>query len=108
MRFPNLFSPFTLKSTEIRNMLHELQNSVITAVLLVVIIMLLALGGRASIFIGIAIPASFLAGILGLQGQIEKLRVDIKERDERIRRLSEELRKLKAIDMQRRPSRPKE
>ncbi|MFT0891582.1 efflux RND transporter permease subunit [Pseudochelatococcus sp. G4_1912] len=54
------------KSTEIRSMLHELQNSVITAVLLVVIIMLLALGGRASIFIGIAIPASFLAGILGL------------------------------------------
>ncbi|MFC0217432.1 efflux RND transporter permease subunit [Pseudochelatococcus lubricantis] len=54
------------KSTEIRSMLHELQNSVITAVLLVVIIMLLALGGRASVFIGIAIPASFLAGILGL------------------------------------------
>ncbi|MGI6244221.1 MAG: efflux RND transporter permease subunit [Pseudochelatococcus sp.] len=54
------------KSTEIRSMLHELQNSVITAVLLVIIIMLLALGGRASVFIGIAIPASFLAGILGL------------------------------------------
>ena len=48
-------------------MLHELQNSVITAVLLVVVIMLLVLGGRASLFIGIAIPASFLAGILGLQ-----------------------------------------
>ena len=48
-------------------MLHELQNSVITAVLLVVVIMLMVLGGRASLFIGIAIPASFLAGILGLQ-----------------------------------------
>jgi multidrug efflux pump len=47
-------------------MLHELQNSVITAVLLVVIIMLFVLGGRASLFIGIAIPSSFLAGILGL------------------------------------------
>jgi multidrug efflux pump len=55
------------KSKDIRNMLHELQNSVITAVLLVVVIMLFVLGGRASLFIGIAIPASFLAGILGLQ-----------------------------------------
>jgi multidrug efflux pump len=48
-------------------MLHELQNSVITAVLLVIVIMLYVLGGRASLFIGIAIPGSFLAGILGLQ-----------------------------------------
>jgi multidrug efflux pump len=40
----------------------QLQNSVITAVLLVVVIMLMVLGGRASLFIGIAIPAS-LAGI---------------------------------------------
>ena len=55
------------KSKDIRVMLHELQNSVITAVLLVVVIMLVVLGGRASLFIGIAIPASFLAGILGLQ-----------------------------------------
>jgi multidrug efflux pump len=55
------------KSKDIRIMLHELQNSVITAVLLVVVIMLMVLGGRASMFIGIAIPASFLAGILGLQ-----------------------------------------
>jgi len=55
------------KSKDIRIMLHELQNSVITAVLLVIVIMLMVLGGRASLFIGIAIPASFLAGILGLQ-----------------------------------------
>ena len=55
------------KSKTIRIMLHELQNSVITAVLLVIVIMLVVLGGRASLFIGIAIPASFLAGILGLQ-----------------------------------------
>ena len=55
------------KSKTIRDMLHELQNSVITAVLLVFVIMLVVLGGRASIFIGIAIPASFLTGILGLQ-----------------------------------------
>jgi multidrug efflux pump len=55
------------KSKDIRTMLHELQNSVITAVLLVIVIMMFVLGGRASFFIGIAIPASFLAGILGLQ-----------------------------------------
>ena len=55
------------KSKDIRTMLHELQNSVITAVLLVIVIMLYVLGGRASLFIGIAIPGSFLAGILGLQ-----------------------------------------
>jgi multidrug efflux pump len=55
------------KSKDIRTMLHELQNSVITAVLLVIVIMLYVLGARASLFIGIAIPGSFLAGILGLQ-----------------------------------------
>ena len=37
-----------------------------TAVLLVFVIILFFLGGRASIFIGIAIPSSFLVGILGL------------------------------------------
>ena len=46
--------------------------------------------------------------ILGLQAQIERLRSDVKERDEKIKRLSEELQKLKEIDMQRRPSRTPE
>src|SRR6266550_4567036 len=55
------------KSKVIRQMLSDLQNSVITGVLLVTIIILFALGFRASLFIGIAIPASFLTGILGLQ-----------------------------------------
>ncbi len=55
------------KSKTIRDMLHELQNSVITAVLLVLVIMMMVLGGRPSLFIGIAIPGSFLAGILALQ-----------------------------------------
>lgn len=50
-------------------------------------------------------PAQF---ILGLNTQIEKLRSDIKDRDEKIKRLSEELQKLKEIDLQRRPSRPPE
>src|SRR5215471_17586154 len=55
------------KSKLIRQMLSDLQNSVLTGVLLVSIVILFALGFRASLFIGIAIPASFLAGILGLQ-----------------------------------------
>jgi multidrug efflux pump len=55
------------KSKTIRQLLADLQNSVATGVLLVVIIILFVLGFRASFFIGIAIPASFLAGILGLQ-----------------------------------------
>jgi hypothetical protein len=56
------------KSKTIRQMLSDLQNSVITGVLLVAIIILFALGFRASLFIGIAIPASFLAGVLGENG----------------------------------------
>src|SRR5207248_4742201 len=55
------------KSKIIRQMLGDLQNSVVTGVLLVAVIILFALGFRASLFIGIAIPASFLAGVLGLQ-----------------------------------------
>jgi multidrug efflux pump len=55
------------KSKLIRQMLADLQNSVATGVLLVTVIILFALGFRASLFIGIAIPASFLAGVLGLQ-----------------------------------------
>jgi multidrug efflux pump len=55
------------KSRTIRQLLADLQNSVATGVLLVVVIILFALGFRASLFIGIAIPASFLTGILGLQ-----------------------------------------
>jgi hypothetical protein len=44
--------------------------------------------------------------ILGLQAQIESLRLDNKEKDVKIKQLSDELQKLKDIDMQRRPSRP--
>src|SRR5882724_13049311 len=55
------------KSKIIRQMLADLQNSVATGVILVAVVILFALGFRASLFIGIAIPASFLAGVLGLQ-----------------------------------------
>lgn len=55
------------KSTTIRQLLGDLQNSVLTAVVLVFIVILYALTVRSSILIGLAIPASFLMGILGLQ-----------------------------------------
>jgi tetratricopeptide (TPR) repeat protein len=46
--------------------------------------------------------------ILGLQVQIDKLKADLKEREDKIKKLSDELQALKDIDLQRRPSRPKE
>jgi tetratricopeptide (TPR) repeat protein len=55
-----------------------------------------------------SIYKSQAAFILGLLAQVDKLRLDIKDRDERIKKLSEELQVLKEIDLQRRPSRPKE
>ena len=44
--------------------------------------------------------------ILGLQSQVDSLQSDLKEKEAKIKQLSEELQKLKEIDMQRRPSRP--
>jgi len=52
------------KSKEVHRMLSNLQNSVISAVLLVFIIIIGILGVRAGILVGIAIPGSFLLGIL--------------------------------------------
>jgi multidrug efflux pump len=54
------------KSTDIRQLLSDLQNSVLTAVVLVFIVILFALSTRAAILIGLAIPVSFLIGIFGL------------------------------------------
>jgi multidrug efflux pump len=55
------------KSITIRQLLFDLQNSVLTAVILVFIVILYALSVRSSILIGLAIPVSFLMGILFLQ-----------------------------------------
>ncbi len=52
------------KSKEVRTMLSDLQNSVITAVILVFIIIIGILGFRSALLVGIAIPGSFLLGIL--------------------------------------------
>lgn len=52
------------KSDDVKMMLSNLQNSVISAVLLVFIIIIGILGLRAAGLVGIAIPGSFLLGIL--------------------------------------------
>ena len=53
-------------SKNIRNMLHDLQNNVLSAILLVMIVVVGALGIRTGLLVGIAIPGSFLTGILVL------------------------------------------
>jgi multidrug efflux pump len=57
---------FQDKSDHIRTMLSDLQNSVVFAILLVMIVIVAALGVRSGALVGIAIPGSFLAGILVL------------------------------------------
>jgi len=52
------------KSEDVNDMLSELQNSVIAAVLLVFIVIIGILGMRTALLIGVAIPGSFLMGIL--------------------------------------------
>ena len=54
------------RSTDIRRMLSDLQNNVIAAILLVMIVVVAALGVRTGLLVGIAIPGSFLTGILVL------------------------------------------
>ncbi|CAN0498112.1 unnamed protein product, partial [Laminaria digitata] len=53
-------------SKNIRDMLRDLQNNVLSAVLLVMIIIVATLGVRTGLLVGIAIPGSFLTGILVL------------------------------------------
>lgn len=56
------------ESKNIRRMLDDLQNNVLSAILLVFIVVVAALGLRTAVLVGLAIPASFLFGILVLDG----------------------------------------
>jgi multidrug efflux pump len=56
------------KSVQIRDMLRDLQNNVLSAVVLVMIVIVAALGVRPALLVGMAIPGSFLAGILVIYG----------------------------------------
>ncbi|MBW7056261.1 efflux RND transporter permease subunit [Paracoccus bogoriensis] len=52
------------QSVEMRDLLSDLQNNVIAAVVLVMLVTVLFLGTRASLLVAVAIPGSFLGGIL--------------------------------------------
>ncbi|MCB9989953.1 MAG: efflux RND transporter permease subunit [Rhodospirillales bacterium] len=53
-------------SDQIKTMLADLQNNVISAILLVMVVIVAALGVRAAGLVGVAIPGAFLTGILVL------------------------------------------
>ena len=55
------------KSNDIREMLYDLQNNILSAVLLVMIVIIAALGPRSALLVGMAIPGSFLATMIVLQ-----------------------------------------
>jgi multidrug efflux pump len=55
------------KSEQIKTMLNDLQNNVLSAIILVMIVILAALGFRSSLLVGMAIPGSFLAAIIMLE-----------------------------------------
>ncbi len=54
------------ESEHIKTMLKDLENNMISAVLLVMVVIVSALGLRAAGLVGIAIPGAFLSGILVL------------------------------------------
>lgn len=54
------------RSSDIRIMLTDLENNLISAIVLIMIVTVATLGLRSSILIGVAIPGSFLIGILVL------------------------------------------
>lgn len=54
------------QSTYVKDMLSDLEANVLAAVILVMIVVVWALGFRASILVGLAIPGAFLAGVAAL------------------------------------------
>ncbi len=57
---------FNDQSINTRNQVNNLENSIISGVILVVIVLLFFLGLRNAVFVGIAIPLSMLTGIIVL------------------------------------------
>lgn len=55
---------FNDQSVETRDMVQNLENSIISGVILVILVLLFFLGIRNAIFVGVAIPLSMLMGIL--------------------------------------------
>jgi len=55
------------ESRDIRTMLSDLANNAVSAIVLVMIVTVAALGLRSSLIVGVAVPASFLFGMIVLQ-----------------------------------------
>ena len=54
------------QSKQVKDLLSDLEANVIAAVILVMIVIVLALGTRSAILVGLAIPGAFLAGVIAL------------------------------------------
>lgn len=54
------------QSKQVKNMLSDLEANVIAAVILVMVVIVLALGTRSAILVGLSIPGAFLAGVIAL------------------------------------------
>ncbi|CAM3455597.1 efflux RND transporter permease subunit [Halomonas sp. FME1] len=58
------FTTILDESTTVANMLSELLNNVLTAVVLVLIVVVAVMGWRMALLVGLTIPGAFLTGIL--------------------------------------------
>ncbi|UUM30164.1 efflux RND transporter permease subunit [Vibrio japonicus] len=63
----NLLVEYTWdQSKDVKMMLNDLQNNILSAIILVVIVIIAILGVRTALLVGISIPGSFLTGLLVL------------------------------------------
>ncbi|OZS42744.1 efflux RND transporter permease subunit [Photobacterium sanguinicancri] len=63
----NLLVEYTLDgSKDVQMMLNDLQNNILSAIILVVVVIIAILGSRTALLVGISIPGSFLTGLLVL------------------------------------------
>ncbi|WP_440878200.1 efflux RND transporter permease subunit [Vibrio natriegens] len=63
----NLLVKYTRdQSDDVKMMLNDLQNNILSAIILVVIVIIAILGVRTALLVGISIPGSFLTGLLVL------------------------------------------
>ncbi|WP_447044867.1 efflux RND transporter permease subunit [Vreelandella sp. H-I2] len=58
------FTTILDESTTVENMLSELLNNVLTAVVLVLIVVVAVMGWRMALLVGLTIPGAFLTGVL--------------------------------------------
>ncbi|KQI68357.1 acriflavin resistance protein [Loktanella sp. 3ANDIMAR09] len=54
------------QSKQVKDLLSDLEANVIAAVILVMIVIVLALGFRSSVLVGLSIPGAFLVGVIAL------------------------------------------